>query len=152
MSKSTPIQNVINTSSADSIPNSVENDETIQEVLQSLGAQPYNPSQQLMPNQSIGAIPQPLTSQSINQNPYMHYNAQHAPNVQIYDKFSLNLLWDRDARASFFVAVIFASVFMLPVETFVFKYLNIEHIPHSSVIIKAAFAAILFYITSKLWL
>lgn len=154
MSKSTPIQNVVHSQ----IPDPLENDETIQEVLQSLGAQPQQQQLQSPPLQQSQQQQQQYQYQSLvsqahqaQQNPYLHYQSQNAPNVQIYDKFSLSLFWDKDARAAFVVATLYAVLMIIPIEMFVYKYLNVEHIPYSSIVVKSVCAAIAYYVISKLW-
>lgn len=144
MNKSTPIQDLQTQMNISADP-----DETIQEVLQHLGAQPVSiPSTQQQPNLQQQYQHQQQQQQMNSYPSQAYYNPINQVNV--IDRFNITNFWDKDAKMTLYVGILAVVVMLLPIEKLVYKYLNIDHIPNSSTIIKSVILAISYYIMSKL--
>lgn len=128
-SKSTPITQVV------SFPDySQDDDETIQEVLQSLAQTTTTPGKAPQPQ----PVPVPVSA---------------ATTLQYMDRLSSPIhLWDGDARNAIVVMALAAITFTLPVEKLIHTYVNVESIPYSKHIIKAVLTGAAFYIAAKTFL
>jgi hypothetical protein len=131
MAKSTSLEELQSMSNMN-----IETDETIAEVLQKLG------SQQMQPQQMQPQVAQPM------------YNSQYYPVTQqnpinIVDRFSMGIFWDKDALKALYIGIITTVVMIVPIEKFAYQYVNIENVPYSSIIIKAIIITILSYIVMK---
>lgn len=152
MNKSTPIQDLQTQMNISADP-----DETIQEVLQHLGAQPVSSSsnnQELQNHLMQQQFQQQQHQMNMSMQQMNNYPTQAYYNplnqVNVIDRFNITSFWDKDAKMTLYIGVLAAVVMLLPIEKIVFKYLNIDHIPNSSIIIKSAILAISYYVLAKL--
>ncbi len=153
MSKSTPISQLPNIGYENTSNEVIDDDATVQEVLNQFNATtnpntdyniPMNPSimqQQLPPQQMF------YNQQSLNDvitPPPMQHQSNHGQKTNTINKFI-----DGDVRTILLVVFVCILCQIIPVESYVFKYVSIEKIPYSDIICKALFAGIIFYLINK---
>jgi hypothetical protein len=164
MSKSTPISQLptnINISNTNELV--LDDDPTVQEVLSQFEQQNMSSNMGEMNSgavsQNSGTYMQQVQSTLPQMPPQQMYQNGMGGNpadflippqsgLMKYNPPS-SLMQDADMKNSFLVIGIIILVQILPVETFVFKYVSIEHIPYSSLIIKAIVGGGLFFLLKK---
>lgn len=55
------------------------------------------------------------------------------------------LTWNTNTKIAISVIIVFVAVSLLPIESFVFKYVAIDKIPHSTIAVKAVMAGIVVF-------
>jgi hypothetical protein len=139
MTKSIPINDI----STNDI--STNDDQTIQEVLQSLDV-----DIQEYPDEEFESPPPTLSASSGGDGG--PYNAAVPTFIQPSTgsgSFGISQL-SNDIVNLIVVFVVFVVISATPIEKFIYKYISIEHIPMSQLLIKAFFAAIAFFVIKKL--
>jgi len=158
MSKSTPISqlpsNIPNSSQGDLM---LDDDPTVQEVLNQFAQSASSTEQQ----QQYGNItPQQYVPQSIQtpqMPPQQMFNPSQnidyvlpPPQMQYYQQsLPKSFKFDMDIKNVLLVVAIVVVVQVVPIEAFVFKYVAVEHIPYSTILIKAATAGLLYFVAQK---
>ena len=151
MSKSTPLSQLPQSTST----NDMDNDPLVQEVLSELAQSNGNGSEIVQETQTF--IPQMPPQQMYNGSPHVapdefittppppqNFNAyQNAP----VEKKTFN--FDSDMKQVLIVIAIVFLVQVVPIEQYVYKYIAIENIPYSAVLIKAVVAGALFVLGMK---
>lgn len=157
MSKSTPISQLPNNtlpgSSGDMM---MDNDPTVQEVLSELaqgqgdtGSMQGQYIPQMPPQQMYNGSPNMAHPQEfIIPQPYNGYRPNGAFGA-FQGQPPSKLGAEFDMKQLVLVIAIVAFVQLVPVEQFVFKYIAIENVPYSSVIIKSIFAGGLFVLGKR---
>jgi hypothetical protein len=169
MSKSTPISQLPSSKVPDDLMLD-DDDATVQEVLNQISqSQPsqgpngmMNP-QEMMHQQQMQKFsqqmqmnPQLTPQQMFSQGPQMMpqdyvipppQNSWSMMNNNNNNKPALNI--DVDMKMIFLVIAITAFVQIAPLQNIVYKYLSIDHIPYSSVMIKSVVAGLLFFFAKK---
>lgn len=143
MSKSVPINEI----------SAIEDDEqTIQDVLQSLDVevdsgltQQNNDIDYQQQNKQSANIANSISDNTV---PYPHMMSPPPMLEPTSSAFSISKLND-DIINIAIVFIIFIIVSKIPVENFIYRYISIQHVPLSQVLIKATIAAILFFIIKK---
>lgn len=162
MSKSTPISqlptnvNITNTNDL-----GLDDDPTVQEVLNQFEQQNMSSNMGELNNgassqssayiQQAQSIPQ-MPPQQMYQggpNPADFLIASPSRPYYMNNNASSSFMLDADIKTIILVMGIIIIVHVLPVETFVFKYVSIEHIPYSAIIIKAIVGGGLFFFLKK---
>jgi hypothetical protein len=159
MSKSTPLSQLPNAMNSNGGDMMMDEDPTVQEVLsqfeQPLPSQ-HHPSQfqqqqqqpQYTAMQAAQMPPQQMFSNMQQNNPmdFVIPPQQHP----IYNNtVSSGLSFDSDMKHALLVIVITCIVQIVPVETLVYKYVSIDHLPYSGFMIKALCAGALFFFAKK---
>jgi len=159
-----------NTQASSDVPN--EDDQTVLEALQQLGAPQTTVNQQAILQQSEsytpsntqptstymqGPIVQPIQPPGMfSDTPTNNYfQSMPAPIPDSAEMFQTNALNDLakfngDMKNVVLVMVVFVLVSVMPIERFVYNYIALDRIPYSRIAIKAAIAGILFFVLSKL--
>lgn len=67
-------------------------------------------------------------------------------------RFSQMFSWTRsdDIKTALYVVIVFIIVSIIPIETTVYKYISLDKIPYSNVLLKAIIAGILVFLLKKL--
>jgi hypothetical protein len=165
MSKSTPISQLPNAKGQDDL--NLDDDATVQEVLDQIAQsnqeqyqqppvqhfvpqmppqQMYNGSPQVMPQEFL--IQAQQAQQQQNQNNWggsVNNNNNNSPALIPKSRFNI----DADMKTVFLIIGIVVIVQVLPIETFVYKYVSIEHVPYSGVMIKGVAAGAIFLLAKK---
>jgi hypothetical protein len=137
MTKSIPINNI----------SANDDDQTIQEVLESLDVDIQEFPEEQNEEQYENSMPTLAFDSSSANGPY---NAAVPSFIQpSSSSFSLSSL-SNDVVNILVVFVVFIIISKVPVERFIYKYVSLQHIPLSELIIKAFFASITFFIIKKL--
>lgn len=58
-------------------------------------------------------------------------------------------LFDRDFKIAVLVAIMYIVLTLLPVESFIYRYVALNKIPYANVLIKAVLAGAVVYLVSK---
>jgi hypothetical protein len=130
----------------------LDDDATVQEVFNQI-AQSQNQEQPLQQVQNSG-IPQMTPQQMYNGTPHVMPQEFIIPpqqnyvpnNVATKSKFEM---FSKDLRKVFEVIAIVVIVQVVPIEQFVYKYVAIQHVPYSGIIIKSLLAGILYFLASE---
>lgn len=159
-----------NTQALNDVPN--EDDSTVMEALKHLGGGPAAkppPSQVAQPQEYT---PPPPTMQQLQMDPNTYVSSpmmapgmfhetptnQYFQSVQpspIDDQmYQTNAMSDfivlhSDLRNALIVIVVFVIISVIPVEKIIYKYIALDKVPYSHVVIKAVLAGILFFCLSK---
>ena len=135
MSKSTPISQLKNRKESpmsEQAPSYEDDDQTIQDVLDSLNIddseQPY--LEQYDNDESV------ITSSSLPHN-RLEKNQSHAQLIA-------------DLKSALIVVVVFILSSKLPVQNIIYRYINLSNFPFADIIIKAIIAGVLFIVFNKL--
>jgi hypothetical protein len=158
MSKSTPISQ-LPTGGKPQDDLMLDDDATVQEVLNQIAQsqepqqpsvqhfspqmpaqQMYNGSPQVMPQEFLAQAQQQMQNQNPN-------NWNSAPQQSIQSKSPFNI--DADMKTVFLIIGIVVIVQIFPIEKFVYKYVSIENVPYSGVMIKGVFAGAIFLLAKK---
>lgn len=161
MSKSTPISQLPSTNVQDDLM--LDDDATVQEVLNQI-AQSQEPQQmpmqqvhqvhqaqqqsyipQMPPQQMYNGTPHVMPQEFLIQPPMQQPNWGQIQQNNNVSKFSL----DSDLKTVILVIGIVLIVQIVPLEQFVFKYVAIEHIPYSTIMIKSVIAGAIFVLAKK---
>jgi hypothetical protein len=131
MSKST----LIDTLQRPAIDDSYEIDDTINDVLSTLhkGGDSYNEERDA----------------ERDAEPYAEPEAEHTSNFAMTPSSVLSL-FANDIKLTILVIIIYVLTSKIPLEKLVYKYISIDKVPFSDVIVKAAIAGILFFVLSRL--
>jgi hypothetical protein len=148
MSKSTPLNQLPANPGNEIMPE----DPTIQEVLTEIGqgrsesvaGQPqYMP--QMTPQQMFNGNPSIAPQEFLIPPPTNSYPQQFSPmNIG-----GIQTRVNTDVKQVLLIVAIAFIVQVLPVEFFVYKYLSVEHVPYSGVLIKSISAGILYFLVKK---
>lgn len=150
MSKSTPISQLpTNSNGMNDLMLDEDDDDAVREVLSQ-----YQASQTQSQPQYQQELQQPMMMPQMP--PQQMYNPQQMAPVmprplQMDQSDIKQSRYSIDFDFKTIIAIIFIVVFVqvFPIETFVYKYISIEHIPYASVILKALSAGVLFIIYTK---
>jgi hypothetical protein len=145
MSKSTPLSQLPNSVGNDGM---IDNDPAVQEVLSELaqgspndgGQQSYMPQ---MPQQQMYNGSPHVANLQDYMNPKPNFNT-FAQNYGLAPQKN-SMGFDSDFKIYLLVVAIVFVVQVVPVEQFVFKYVAIDKVPYSPMLIKAAVGGFLFY-------
>ena len=106
---------------------------------------PQMQSQQQAPLYNIGEF---------NDIPYDGLNDMEVPQVVSSNNMRFNQMFSwsgrDDIKTAFYVVIVFIVVSIIPVETTIYKYISLDKIPYSAVLLKAIIAGILVFILKKL--
>jgi hypothetical protein len=136
MTKSIPINNI----------SATDDDQTIQEVLESLDVdiQEFPAATREEEGYEDSSMP----SLSMNTGGNGPYNAAIPSFIQPANGFSMAAL-SNDVTNLLVVFVVFIVISKVPIEKFIYRYVSLQHVPLSELIIKAFFASIAFFIIKK---
>ena len=158
MSKSTPISNLTDQNSSVN-SNNPEEDNTIQDLLQSLNSENYAMPQSQPP---LGNVPMPSSHPSANN--VMPDSSSTEPTFAPFAQFedaapfqsqSLSQSLSRfdqaqaDLKLVAFCIIAFLAASQIPIQKLIGHYMAIDKIPFSDVAIKALLAGAFFYALSK---
>jgi hypothetical protein len=168
MSKSTPISQLPSVKGQDDLM--LDDDATVQEVLNQIAqSQDSNSSQQyqqqiqqqmqqqqmqqMQQQQAVQFMPQMPPQQMFNPQDILQpqqspYKSQQLTNtISNYGKSKFD--FSKDIKNIFVVIGICVIVQVLPIETLIYKYVSIENVPYSKVMIKGVFAGVLYFVFMK---
>lgn len=83
----------------------------------------------------------------------MQMQNEHTQAVNNNDmRFSQIFSWTRsdDIKTALYVVIVFIIVSIIPIETTIYKYISLDKIPYSNILIKAIIAGILVFLLKKL--
>jgi hypothetical protein len=75
-------------------------------------------------------------------------NVQEENNKELVKQIMKPLLMD--IQTTIYVVIIFFIVSIIPMEKLIFKYISLNKVPYSDIIIKAILAGIIFFVLTKL--
>jgi len=129
-----------------------DNNDQVQEVLQSISEtfqMPAMPPPQMpMPNFQLPPMPQQFIDNYAPSNLYeIDTKISEDNNEMLLSKF---LVFDNDVKLAAVCAAVFVIVTFIPLEKLIFKYISLDRVPYSGIIMKALAAAVVFYVFAKL--
>jgi len=135
-----------------------EDDMTIQDALDALNASASGGQQQVAQQQAAQAETfqqyqhqQPPSYEQVQQQMYQQESQQyHVADTDAKNKLVNDLMtWNDDVKKSIIIGVGFVLLHMLHIETFIYKYIALDKLPYSAIIIKSVLMFIFTFIVLK---
>ena len=127
-----------------------DDDATIQDMLNHISAETQVPVQP--PEYQQMNVVEPMLSGDMQSQPMQQY-VMNDPISQIQHGNYLSSIveWNnKDIKVALYVIIAYLVVSFIPIEDLIYKYIQVNKIPYSGVIIKAVVAGILVYLLMKL--
>lgn len=129
-----------------------ENPSAVQDALESLSTslQPEQPPQAMdLPEEYANDLPSynPDVSELLAE----IQQQRNSLEVDMKSKLINDILsWNDDLKNALFASALFVFLYMVPIEAHIYKYVALDKIPHSNIIIKAAIMFLAVLVVSKL--
>jgi len=131
MSKSTPLTEL--QQPLQQVEHDQNTEQDVEQVLQSL-------------TESFSPQPPPPPQQFPVYAPY-EVETKIVPDDELLKRF---FVFDSDVKMAAICAAVFVIVTYIPLEKIVFKYISLDKVPYSGIIVKALTAAFLFFVVAKM--
>lgn len=127
-----------------------DDDATIQDMLNQISSEPQIPVQPQY--QQINVV-EPMLANEMQSQPMQQYvMPDNMSQVGHHGNYLSNIVeWNnKDIKVALYVIVAYLIVSFIPIEDLIYKYIQLNRIPYSGVIIKAVIAGILVYLMMKI--
>lgn len=130
-----------------------ENAATIQDALDSLNmdAPQQQPPQQMEQFEYDPSSYPDMLADYPQQQHLQHQPMRSTPDVDMKSKLINDVLsWNNDLKNAVFATAFFIFLHVIPIEKYIYKYVALDKIPHSHVLVKALLMFIAMLVISKL--